>query len=161
MEGFIKLHRKILNWQWYDDINVKTVFLHLLLTANYEDKNWHGITIKRGQRVISYQKLAEECSISQQAVRTAILKLKSTSEITSKSTNKYTLVTIVTYEKYQINEKKSTSKSTSNATNEQQTNNNNIRNKEYKEERNSFSQINKEKFYLIDNNEDYNNVYEN
>ena len=42
MEGWIKLHRQILDWEWYDDINVKVLFLHLLLTANYEDKKWQG-----------------------------------------------------------------------------------------------------------------------
>ena len=156
MEGYIKLHKKIINWQWYDDINTKVVFLHLLLTANYEDKKWHNIIVKRGQRVISYENLAKETSLTTQAVRTAIFKLKSTGEITSKSTNKFTLVTIEKYDLYQMNDKKSTNKSTSHATNEQQTNNNNIiNNKEYKE-------INKEKFYLIDNREtNFNEVYEN
>ena len=156
MEGYIKLHKKIINWQWYDDINTKVVFLHLLLTANYEDKKWHNIIVKRGQRVISYDNLAKETSLTTQAVRTAILKLKSTGEITSKSTNKFTLVTIEKYDLYQTNEKKSTSKLTSHATNEQQTNNNNIiNNKEYKE-------INKEKFFLIDNRQNsYDEVYEN
>ena len=28
--GYIKLYRSLLNWEWYDDINTKTVFLHLL-----------------------------------------------------------------------------------------------------------------------------------
>lgn len=39
-------------------------------------------------------------------------KLKSTGEITIKSTNKFSIVTIVKYEDYQSNGKKSTSKST-------------------------------------------------
>ena len=34
-EGFINLHRKILDWEWYDDINVFRVFTHLLLTVNW------------------------------------------------------------------------------------------------------------------------------
>ena len=36
--GFIKLYRSMLQWEWYDDVNVKVLFLHLLLKANYEEK---------------------------------------------------------------------------------------------------------------------------
>ena len=44
--GWIKLHRKFLKWEWYSDINTKSLFLHLLLTANHKDKQWQGITVK-------------------------------------------------------------------------------------------------------------------
>lgn len=40
-EGFINLHRKILDWEWYDDINVFRVFTHLLLTVNWTPAKWH------------------------------------------------------------------------------------------------------------------------
>jgi len=49
--GFVKLYRSMLKWEWYDDINVKVLFLHLLLKANYEDKRWRGIEIKKGEIV--------------------------------------------------------------------------------------------------------------
>ena len=51
MEGWIKLHRKILDWEWYDDINTKVLFLHLLLTANHEEQKWRGKIIERGQLI--------------------------------------------------------------------------------------------------------------
>ena len=104
MEGWIKLHRKILDWEWYTDAPVRILFEHLLLTANYEDKRWKGITIKRGQKVTSRQHLAEETGLTEQQVRTALAKLKSTQNITSKTTNKYTLISIVKYNIYQLNE---------------------------------------------------------
>ena len=44
--GYIKLYRSLLNWEWYDDINTKTVFLHLLLTVNIAKRQWHGITVQ-------------------------------------------------------------------------------------------------------------------
>ena len=103
MEGWIKLHRQILDWEWYDDINVKVLFLHLLLTANYEDKKWQGTTIKRGQLVTSRQHLAEQTGLSEQQVRTAINKYQS-------------------YDEYITNKQPAT----------QPTNNHNIRNKEDK-----------------------------
>lgn len=139
MEGWIKLHRKILNWEWYTDAPVRILFEHLLLTVNYEDKKWKGMTIKRGQKITSYEHLADETGLTVQQVRTAINKLKSTSNLTSKSTNKFTLVTVENYDLYQSNIDTSTSKSTNNLTNEQQTNNNNIRNKRNKEERNIYN----------------------
>lgn len=101
MEGWIKIYKKFLNWEWYDDINVKVVFLHLLLTANYVDKQWKGITIKRGQVLTSITHLAKEIQLTNQQTKTAIKKLKSTNEITIKSTNKYTVITIEKYNDYQ------------------------------------------------------------
>ena len=103
MEGWISLHRKFINWEWYKNTNVKTVFLHLLLMANHEDKKWQGIEIKRGQRLTSIENLAKETNLSEQNIRTAIKKLKSTGEITVKVTSRYSLITIEKYDFYQPN----------------------------------------------------------
>lgn len=99
--GFIKIYRSLLEWEWYQDTNTKTVFIHLLLTANYEDKNWKGNKICRGQKVTSYQNLANELNMSIQNVRTAIKHLISTGEITNKQHAKYSLITIKNYDKFQ------------------------------------------------------------
>ena len=135
--NWIKLNRAILDWEWYDDVNVSRVFIHLLLTANYEPKNWHGIQIERGQRVISIGGLAEETGLTVRQTRTALDKLKSTGELTSRATNKYTLVTIENYSKFQDvkhdSDKQNDKQRDKRTTNERQTNDNNIRNKEYKE----------------------------
>lgn len=99
--GFIKLHRSLLKWEWYDDINTKILFIHLLLTVNYYDEEWHGVTIKRGSRVTSYAKLGKEIGISFQSIRTAIKRLISTGEITKESNSEYTVITVKNYDKYQ------------------------------------------------------------
>lgn len=126
MEGWIKIHRQILNWEWYKDINVKILFIHLLLTANHQEKNWKGQLVKRGQKLTSLQHLANETGLTLQQTRTALIKLKSTGEITYTTTNKYTLVTITKYDDYQFADEKITNKITNNQTNEQQTNNKQI-----------------------------------
>lgn len=99
--GFIKLHRQILDWEWYSDINTTRVFIHLLLTANYEPKKWKGIDVARGSLVTSYPKLAEKTSLTVQQVRTSLSKLKSTGEITASKGLNYTLISIACYDDYQ------------------------------------------------------------
>jgi len=121
--GFITLYRKIVDWEWYSDANVFRVFTHLILTANWEPKKWKGELVSRGQKVISIQKLAQETGLTEQSVKTAIKKLKLTGEITTKATNKYTIVTLINYDFYQDKEKQLTNKTTSELTNEQQTTN--------------------------------------
>lgn len=119
--GFVKLHRSMLGWEWYDDPNTFRVFVHILLRANYEDKRWHGIEIKRGQLLTSRAKLAKETRLSERAVRTALNHLKSTGELTIEATNQRTLVTVANYDVYQSDSRKATSKVTSKSTNERPT----------------------------------------
>lgn len=102
--GWIKLHRKILDWEWFTSPSTLQLFIYLLLRANKEDKKWRGILIKRGQLVTSVATISEETKLSTQQVRTSLNRLKSTNEITSKSTNRFTLVTICKYESYQLYE---------------------------------------------------------
>lgn len=129
MDGWIKLHRKMLEWEWYNDNNTKIVFLHLLLTANHKEKNWQGTTIKRGQKLTSIQHLAEDTNLSTQQVRTALDKLKSTNEITTKSTNKNTLITIEKYSDYQDKEEENNKQDNKQDDNQITTNKNEKNNK--------------------------------
>lgn len=81
------------------------MFLHLLITVNWTDKKWKGQEIKRGSIVSSYEKLATETGLSVMQVRTAIKKLRSTGEITSKSSNKNTVFIVNNYDLYQVGNK--------------------------------------------------------
>jgi len=101
--SWIKIYRKFLKWEWYDDINVKVLFLHCLLKANYKDKKWHGIEIKRGSFLTTIRGLAKETGLTPMQIRTALNKLKTTHEITQSSNTNYTVITISNYEKYQTN----------------------------------------------------------
>ena len=101
MEGWIKLHRSITKWQWYQDPSVRMVFEHLLLMANFQDTPYKNILVKKGQVKTTIRSLAKETGLSQQQVRTAISKLKSTHDITTESTNQFTIITIANYIFYQ------------------------------------------------------------
>jgi len=100
-KGWIKLHREFIKWEWYDDHNTSRLFLHLLLTVNFEDKPWHGITIERGSIVTSSNTLAEQTKLSRQQTRTSLEKLQLTNEITIKATKRYSLITVCKYNEYQ------------------------------------------------------------
>lgn len=100
--GFIKLHRKILKWEWYDEPNTMRVFLHLLLTVNLHSDTWHGIEIPRGSRVSSYAKLAKELHLTNRQIRTAFLHLETTGEVTRQSYPNYTVFSIAKYDEYQM-----------------------------------------------------------
>lgn len=99
--GYIKLHRSLLNWEWYGDLNTKAVFLHLLLTVNISDGSWRGIPVKRGQRIYSRASLAKEIGISEKNLRTALSHLKKTGEVANLSTPQYSMVTVLNYDRYQ------------------------------------------------------------
>lgn len=106
--GYIKLYRSLLSWEWYDDINTKTVFLHLLLTVSIEESKWHGITVPRGARVSSYQTLAKETGLSVQQLRTSVKRLESTGTLTRYKYPKYTVFALKNFDKYQPSTSKET-----------------------------------------------------
>lgn len=92
---------RLLEWEWYDDLYMFRLFMHLLLKANYRDKEWHGTIIKRGQLVTSLGHLSTETGLSYRNVRTCLDKLEKTGEIVRQATNKFTIITVCKYGKYQ------------------------------------------------------------
>lgn len=122
--SWIKLYRSLLDWEWYDDINTCRLFIHLLLTANYEDKKWHGMVIKRGQRFCSLSTLAEETGLSIKSIRVALTHLALTGEVAKETTRQGMLLTLVGYAKFQ-------DVGASEGANEGQTRGNDLRKKEY------------------------------
>ena len=102
---WIKLYRKFVEWEWYSDVNCKVVFLHLLLTANWQPKRWQGRVVEVGEVVTGRESLAEAVGITVQQVRTALKKLVESDVIEIDTTNKFTVIKIKNYEKYQENTK--------------------------------------------------------
>lgn len=159
--GYIKLHRSILEWEWWDDLNTYRLFTYLLLTANFEEKKWHGITIKRGQVLTSLDTLSKETGLSVGQIRRSLALLISTSEITSETTNQYRIISVCNYDAYQgeqqASDKQNSKQSDNQTTSERQTsdkqtattkeykNDNNIRTKEDNKENTPTSRSNKEK----------------
>jgi hypothetical protein len=144
-KGFIKLYRDIVDWEWFDNPNCLALFIHCIILANWRDKKWHGIIIKRGQFVTSTKNLSNQTGLTYMQVRTALKKLEQTNEIKRETTNKYTIITVNNYNDYQksgniqkhngvtnkqhaktIENKALTEKEKKSVTNKQQSNNNQI-----------------------------------
>lgn len=99
--GYIKLHRSIMSWEWYEDIKTRGLFIHLLLSARWEDTRCMGQVIKRGQLCTTVRELSELNGLTSKEVRTALSHLQTTGEIIIQSTPHFSIFTIVNYETYQ------------------------------------------------------------
>lgn len=99
--GWVKIHRDILKWEWYQDIPTKVLFIHIIITANHSRQNWRGKTIERGQKWTSLNSLANETGLSMKQVRTAMMKLEKTGELASERASEGTMLTICKYDDYQ------------------------------------------------------------
>lgn len=140
MDGHIKLYRKFLDWEWYQDINTKVLFIHMLLKANWKDGKFMGTTIPRGSFVSSIKNLASETGLTEREIRTGISHLKTTGEVTSKATNKYSVFTIANYDLYQSDDRQDDTQATGERhSNDKRTTTIEERKKEIKKEDNIYS----------------------
>ena len=111
-EAFIKIHKKMMQWEWYDDLKTFKLFMHCLLRAEYKPGSWHGISYDTGQFITSLQNLADETHLSIQEVRTALNHLISTGELTSTQQGKARIITVVKWNEYQGDNRESNKKAT-------------------------------------------------
>jgi len=130
IQGWIKIHRQLLEWEWYDDINVTRLFLHILLKANHKSKNYKGELIQIGEHLTSREILSNETGLTIRQVRTALTKLKTTNEVSIKSSSQGTKIQVVNYEKYQVTTNEVTAKRPVN--DQQTTTNKNVKNEKKK-----------------------------
>ena len=107
--GFVAIPRGLTDWEWYSEPNTARLFIHLLLTSNWQEKQWQGITIHPGELVTSRAKLAKQLRMSEQSVRTALMHLQSTNCITNKAGPRYSVITINNYAEIIGSTKQSTS----------------------------------------------------
>jgi len=123
--GFIKIHRIMMKWEWYQNPNMVQILLHFILKANHKEKKWQGVVIKRGQFISGRKAISADLKMSQQSVRTCIGRLIKCGELTSKTTNKFTLYTLSKWDQYQLQDYEPTNKLTNEqpATNQQLTTN--------------------------------------
>lgn len=101
-QGFIKIDRQILEWRYHDCYYAFTIWMHILLLANWTDGYFKGNPIKRGELVTSINNLMLVTGIkSDNTIRKWLKVFESEDMISLKSTNKYTHISIVNYDKFQ------------------------------------------------------------
>ncbi|SHI23741.1 hypothetical protein SAMN02745823_03835 [Sporobacter termitidis DSM 10068] len=122
-DGYVKLHRALLKWEWWDDQNTTRLWITLLLLASFRQTRWHGQTILPGQIITSLSSLGKSSGLSVQSVRTSLSRLKSTGEITCESTSRFTVVTIAKWDKFQVDDDEPASGKTNETTINQQASN--------------------------------------
>lgn len=98
---YVKISRKILEWEWYTDVSTKVLFLHILLKANWKGGRFQGAEVPRGSFVTSQQNLAAETGLTIKNVRTALKHLENTGEVAVNRHPKFSVITIKNYDKYQ------------------------------------------------------------
>ena len=155
--GWICLHRSLLDHWVFTDAQALKAWMHLLLTANHEDKRmfFDGklITIKRGQHLTSIRKLAESWGCTRRKADSLLNCFIEDQMVTVKRSNKGTLLTLVNYSVYQnMRDTERTTESTTEDTTEdttestQTTMNNNDNNDNNKREREPLPEIKAPKF---------------
>jgi len=72
------------------------------------------ITLQPGQFIFGRRKASKEIGLSERQTRTCIDSLKTMENLTIKTTNKFSVVTVVNWASYQVSEDKTTRKTTSN-----------------------------------------------
>lgn len=101
-QGFIKIDRQILEWRYHDCYYAFTIWMHILLLANWTDGYFKGNPIKRGELATSINNLMLVTGIkSDNTIRKWLKVFESEDMISLKSTNKYTHINIINYDKFQ------------------------------------------------------------
>ena len=98
---YIKLFRKITEWEHYTDGNTMRLFLHLLLNAVHDKQTAYDVPLQRGQYFTSYRQLQEDLNINIRYITESIKKLKQSGEIETERCRWGTIITILHYDDYQ------------------------------------------------------------
>ena len=99
--SWIKLPRMFMNWQWYKNTNMVHLYLYLLLNANIEDKYYFGISIQRGECLVSLSTLSRDTGISRDSIKRYLKKLQATKEISYRKLSKGRIIVLLDFNKFQ------------------------------------------------------------
>lgn len=143
--GFINIHRKILDnpiskkphWAW--------LWIYLLLRANWDDTSiiWNGELrkISKGSFVTGRNSLSKQTGIPASTIEDILKYLETQQQIRQEKNNKYRVITIVNWERYQKSDSKSNNKATTKQQLADTDNNINKDNKENKRAEASISYL--------------------
>ena len=157
MEGWIKLHRKLLSSKIFSSEKILKIWIWCLLKASSQEYEtivgMTNVKLEKGQFIFGRKNAAEELKMNENTIYKYMKVLEKEGNINIKSNNKYSIVTIEKWGQYQFNEEINNSKS-----------NNKITTKEHKQE---YKEIINNKIYISNkeditptNLNDFNNYFE-
>lgn len=114
MEGYIKLHRQILDSRVWANDGLLKVWLWCLLKANYKD-NWvtvktgsgeTEVKVKKGQFIFGRKSAGKDLKMPPSTVWKRILKLENMQNLNTQRDTHYTIISIINWDTYQDEDKK-------------------------------------------------------
>lgn len=135
-QGWVKLYRKLKGKGYYKESEYVHLWVHLLLEANHEGKEflWNGVmrSIKPGEFITGRNVLAAETGINRNKIERILKTFKSEHQIEQEMTNKFRLIIVKNWSDYQKSEQVSEPQvSNKRAASEQQVSTNkNVKNEE-------------------------------
>lgn len=106
-QGWIKLHRKMLDSSLWFHPTAFPVFMYLLLKANHCEKKfpWNGsdISVPAGSLISSHDsiRIGLKAKLTLKQIRTALEYLKETGRVAVQTNNRYSMISICKWEEYQ------------------------------------------------------------
>lgn len=109
MEGWIKIHRKILeNPVVCKDSETFSIWLFLLLSATHQEIptvfKGEKITLKKGQLITGILSISKKLKINKDKVQRTLKCFETDKQINQETSNKNRLITILNWEQYQNND---------------------------------------------------------
>jgi hypothetical protein len=98
--GWIKLHRKMMRWEWFNDSHMVHIFIYFLLKANRTEGRWKGLKIQTGQLAIGLRSLSKKTGMTYATVRYCLKRMVESHEITIEGTHLCSIITICNYKYY-------------------------------------------------------------
>jgi hypothetical protein len=105
LEGWIKLYRQLITNGWLKNHNVCIFWIYCLLKATKDPTKvitgFQEVNLEPGQFIFGRRKASEETGLSERETRTCLDFLKKAENLTIKTTNKFSIISIVNWEPYQ------------------------------------------------------------
>jgi hypothetical protein len=99
--GWVKLHRSLLKWEWFSDPSTAHFFTYCLLKASHNNYNWRGKKLNTGQFPFGLRQASTETGLTIKVIRTRLKRLKETHELAIETSAQGSVITIINWDKYQ------------------------------------------------------------
>ncbi|MBT8187835.1 MAG: hypothetical protein KJO73_09105 [Croceitalea sp.] len=105
-DGWVKIHRKLLNSRYGKSIELLGLWTYLILRANHAQKFFtsKGVKLCPGQLATGRKQIAKDLGINEHKVDRLLKKLEIEQQIEQQTFNKYRIISIVNWSSYQKSE---------------------------------------------------------